>query len=224
MIRILLAIALSFSAAVPATAGAWMRGEGEGFLSFGVRVFETAETGARKTEQNLFVEYGLWRRLTVGASANYTQGEKGEGVLFLRVPLRDDDRPAKLAVELGAGAQSTDGATFDPIIKTGVSWGRGLTIAGRNGWVNVDTAIQFSPNDTPTLFKLDATVGITLSDRFQVMGQGFFETDEYGDSLSIVPSVIYRPKRGEMKYVVGLERKTGREESTGIRFGVWREF
>ena len=224
MTRILLAIALWFGAALPSHAGAWMRGEGEGFLSFGVRLFEESATSAQNTEQNLYFEYGLRPTLTLGVSANYTSGEKGEGVLFLRLPLRNDDRPAKVAAEVGIGARSTDGVTFDPIIKTGLSWGRGLAFGDRGGWVNVDTAVQWASDDTPTLFKVDATLGLTLSDRFQVMGQGFFEADEFGESLTVLPSVIYTPKRGQMRFVVGLEHKTGRDESTGLRFGLWREF
>lgn len=224
MTRILLAVALWLGAALPCAAGAWMRGEGEGFLSLGFRFYEERDTGTQGVEQNFFFEYGLWPRLTVGASANYTSGVKGEGQVFLRLPIRNDDRPAKLAAELGIGAESTDGITFDPFLKAGLSWGRGLTIAGRSGWVNVDGAVQWASDDTPALFKLDTTLGITLSDRFRLMGQGFFEADEFGESLTVVPSVIYSPNWGQMKFVVGLEHKTGRDESTGIKFGLWRDF
>ena len=224
MIRILLAIALWLGAALPCTAGAWMRTEGDGFLSLGFRAYEDAATGTQSVEQSFYFEYGFRPRLTLGVSASYTSGEKGEGLVFLRFPLRNDDRAAKISAEFGIGAESMDAVNFDPFLKGGVSWGRGLTLAGRGGWVNVDSAVQWRTDDTPPLFKLDATLGLTLSDRFQVMGQGFFEADENGESLTVVPSVIYTPKRGNMKFVVGLEHKSGRDESTGLKFGLWREF
>lgn len=224
VIPILLACALWSGATLPCAAGAWMRGEGEGFLSLGLRAYEEGGTGPQLLEQSFFFEYGLWPRVTIGAQGNYTSGKKGDGALFLRLPVRNDDRPAKIAAEIGLGVESTDGITFDPFFRTGVSWGRGITLAGRGGWVNVDTAVQWASDEAPPLFKLDATLGLTLSDRFQVMGQGFFEADENGDSLTIAPSVIYSPKRWRMKFVVGLEHRTGREENTGVKFGIWREF
>ncbi len=224
MIRVLLALVLWFSAATSCAAGAWMRGEGEGFLSLRVNPYEDAESDTPSWEQNLYIEYGLRPKLTIGAQVNYTAGEKGDGLLFVRLPLRDDDRPSKLAVEVGLGAESFDGISFDPFVKTGLSWGRGFSMGERNGWINVDGAVQIATEDKPELYKLDATVGLTLSDRFQVMGQSFLEGDENGESLNLVPSIIYRPKRGNMRIVVGLEHKTGRYERTGLRFGLWREF
>lgn len=224
MIRILLAIALWMGAVQPSSAGAWLRGEGEGFLSLGLRVYKDSATGTHQLEQNVFLEYGLRPRLTIGAQTNFTAGKKGDGLLFLRFPIRGDDRPSKISAEFSLGAESTDGITFDPFVKTGLSWGRGVTLGGRDGWVNLDGAVQWASGDAPALYKLDATLGLTLSDRFQVMGQGFFEADEYGDSLTVVPSVIYTPARGGMRFVVGLEHRTGREESTGVKFGLWQEF
>lgn len=224
MIRSLLAITLWFAAALSCSAGAWMREKGEGFLSFGTLAFEERATGAQRFEQGIYLEYGLSPRVTLGASGNYTSGEKGEGLVFLRLPIRNDDRPAKVAIELGIGTESADGATFDPFLKSGLSWGRGMTIGRRSGWLNVDTAIQWSTNGAEPLFKLDATLGLTLSDRFQAMGQAFLEADANGEGLTVVPSLIYTPKRGRTKYVLGLEHKTGRDEHTGLKFGLWREF
>ena len=224
MLRFLLALTIWFGAALSCAAGAWMRAEGEGFLSLGFRAFEDAATAKQRLEQNVFFEYGLRPRLTLGAQVNYNAEQKGEGSIFLRLPLRNDDRPGKLAAEIAIGAESTDGITFDPYLKTGVSWGRGVILGGRDGWINLDGAVQWSSADAPPLFKLDATLGLTLSDRFQVIGQGLFEADENGESLTMVPSVIYTPKRGKTRFVVGLEHKTGRDDSTGVRFGLWREF
>lgn len=224
MIRIMLAVALALGTAQPAVAGAWMREEGEGFLSFGLNAFEERESARQRLEQSIYIEYGLRPRLTLGASASYVTGKKGEGLMFLRLPILDSDRASKIAAEIGLGAESTDGITVDPYLKTGLSWGLGIQLAGRSGWANVDGAVQWSDGDAPTLYKLDATFGLSLSDRFRVMGQAFLEADENGDSLTILPSVIYSPRRWPVEIVVGIEHKTGRDERSGIRFGLWREF
>jgi len=205
-------------------AGAWLRDEGSGFVAFGFSQFNTSTETSGQSEPSLYFEYGFRPKLTLGLTGFYSTQDRGEASAFLRFPLKSDDKPAKVSAEIGLGMR-TDLIDFDPFLKTGLSWGRGLSFGEKSGWVNLDSAVLWSLGDIDNQLKLDATVGMGLNDRFQVMGQAFYERDSAGQSLTLVPSVIMGLGAAKKtKLVVGLEHRGGRRASDGIRFGLWRDF
>ena len=223
MRRLVLAICLWLATPQPGFAGAWLREEGTAFVSTGYTIFELADGQGRQEENTLFLEYGLRPRLTLGFSGSYNAASSGEGHVFLRFPIGTNTGPARTAVELGLGTKG-DGVGYDPFLKTGVSWGRSLTFGERGGWINIDAAALWGLDGADTRFKLDATLGRSLGDRVQIMGQAFAETGDAGDSLTLAPSVIIASKKGATRFVIGAEAKWGAGERTGLRFGLWQEF
>ncbi len=210
-----------------AEAGAWLREEKEGFFALDIRLNEdSSATGNVRTEQGFYAEYGLRPNLTIGATGTYVPNESGEAQVFLRFPLNNKDQVSKLSAEFAIGAKTLDTVNFDPFLRTTLSWGRGLQMFGKTGWVNVDGSVQWAVggNDSPHLFKLDATLGLNLTERVQIMGQTFFEADRFGDSLTIGPSVIYTFKSGKQSLVVGFEHRSGRQPRDVLRAGLWYRF
>lgn len=211
--------------------GAWLREEKTGFVSFSTKLAQVDDTGDTTTEHYVFGEFGLRSRLTVGVSANVTPGADGihsldttgSGYAFIRLPLGPSDRSGKLSTELGLGADYTYEET-NGFIKTGLSWGRGITLADQTGWANVDGSVQLSFGTKAHAFKLDATLGVSVSKQVQIMAHSFFEMDEYGNSTIFAPALAWAPKGGKTRYVVAYEKRAGRSSDTGVKFSFWRDF
>lgn len=204
--------------ASPALGGAWMREPGTGFLAFGP-VYE--ETG--RLDGSFYLEYGLRPKLTLGAKidADMTQQQigNGTGFIFARRPIDMGDRQFKLAYEVGIG--STFGHNKGFLVLTGVSFGRGITIASRNGWLAIDSAVEWSLGDTSHVAKLDTTLGLTFTDKFKVMMQVFHSQTEEASATTLAPSVIWQPRPELASYQLGIEAESG---VLAIKFGIWRSF
>ncbi len=202
----------------PAAGGAWMREEGTGFLAF-APVYE--ETG--RLDGSLYVEYGLRPKLTLGVKtdADMTQQQIGDGrgFIFLRRPIEFGDRPYKLAYELGVG--STFGHNTDLLILTGLSYGRGIKIGPKYGWLAVDSAVEWSLGESSDTAKLDTTLGLALTDKFKVMMQVFHSQTLKASATTLAPSIIWQPRPEMASYQFGLEAESG---VLAIKFGVWRSF
>lgn len=223
MYRLLVMVWLFFGFSLPASAGAWFRDEGGGFLSFGSTLFELEATGEQFQEQSLFAEFGLRGDLTIGTSASIIDGLGGEGQVFLRLPIKSPESDSQLAAEFGLGATS-DGINTDPFVKTGLSWGRGITVQDRNGWINVDGNAFIGVDGGGNRIKIDTTLGLTLTNHAQIIGQSFAELTPGADSHTILPSLVLKPAKGRTSYVVGYEHRTGARASRGIKFGLWHDF
>ncbi len=223
MIRMTVTVLFSLILAAPVWAGAWLRDEGTGFLSFGSTVFELDDTGQQLSEQSFFVEYGLRPKLTLGASGSMIDGLGGEGQVFLRIPIQNGERKANMSAEFGLGANS-NGIDVDPYLRTGVSWGRGIAVRDKGGWVNIDSSALWGLSGSDTRFKIDSTVGLSITDRTQFMAQSFIDIGPGEDSHTLIPSLIFADKAGKTRYVVGYEHRTGARASKGLKFGFWRDF
>jgi hypothetical protein len=202
----------------PASAGAWLREEKTGFVSYSGTVDETL-----RIEGSLYAEYGLRPKLTMGikVDVDMSTGQIGSGtaIVFIRKPINTGERSYNLAYEIGLG--STFGATYEPLVRTGLSYGRGFSIRDRNGWVAIDGTIEWGTGEAQDVLKLDTTVGLALNDRFKVMMQVFFSHEGSEQYTTIAPSVIWQPKPKKPSYVLGLESKNG---VLGLKLGMWREF
>ncbi|MEM6758597.1 MAG: hypothetical protein AAF601_03875 [Pseudomonadota bacterium] len=200
-----------------ATAGAWLRAEGTGFLSTSVLQGQDGST-----ETSVYIEYGLRPRLTIGFKGDATliagQLNNGTVLVFARRPIPRTNVDYKLSYTLGLGAD-IDTQTRG-VLRTQLSYGRGLTFADRFGWLAVDAIVDWSLADDPDTVKLDTTVGLTLNDRFKVMIQ-IFVTHESDTSIKLAPSLIWQPRDSEQSYQIGLEAEAG---EIALRFGLWRDF
>lgn len=207
------------------SAGAWPRAEGQTFVASSYALLEP-DSGLQQQDQTFYVERGLKKQFTLGFSGSFNLASSGEGHVFLRFPPRTHESGALTAYEFGIGAKTIDAVSFQPFLKAGLSWSKGITLRGRSGWVTVDGALFWDLDDDDHRAKLDASLGVTLSDRFKLIGQGFAEISQTGESLTLAPSLVYglKLKKGQMNIQVGLERKFGEDARTGLRVGIWSEF
>ncbi|MEO9574895.1 hypothetical protein [Tateyamaria sp.] len=204
---------------LPASSGAWMRDAGTTFLSFSTTTDELGEMGG-----SLYLTHGLRPKLTIGVKIDVdilNQRTGGDtGFVFARKPLPTGERSFKLAYEIGVG--STLGPDSSSLLHAGLSYGRGFMLGDKSGWVALDSATEWEVADSVTTYKLDSTIGLSLSTRFQVMMQVFLSETGGDLSTTIAPSVIWRPQKdGPTRYQFGLENEDG---TFAFKLGLWRTF
>lgn len=214
----LLLIAVLWCAAGMASAGAWMRAPGTGFLAF-----STTHDDTGRTDGALYAEYGLRPKLTLGikidADMTRSIGEDGTAYVFARRPIPTGERAFKLAYDVGLG--HTFGDTSGTVLRTGFSYGRGFKLSDRDGWIAVDAAVVWAEPGTDDTVKLDGTVGLALSDRFKVMLQVFGNRTGADSSVTLAPSLIWQRKEKAPSVVLGAETREG---TLALKIGVWRSF
>ena len=211
-------IILACLLAVPAHAGAWLRAEGTGFLSTSVLQGEEGQSDGA-----LFFEYGVRPQLTLGLKldANMIAGRLGggSGFVFARMPIETGERPFKLAYEIGLGATLDD--QTDPLLRTGLSYGRGLKWRDHYGWLAVDFAVEWSLAGETHTGKLDTTMGFSISETTKLMMQVFVSSTETDANVTLAPSIIWQPRPKKPSYQLGLEAEKG---ELSLRLGLWQEF
>lgn len=207
-----------------AGADAWPRAEGTWFASVETRIYQREETDEIVVEPGFYIETGLTPRFTLGANGSTKDGETAEGQAFLRFSLAAPDAPDRLATEFGLGADY-DGDGTGLYLRTSIAWGRGISLAGRDGWASLKGGVNWALDDRyTTLTKIDGTLGLRIAPRLQVMGQAFYEIDENDDSLTVGPTAIFETARAGTRWVAGYEARFGRDARQGIRVGLWQDF
>lgn len=206
---------------LPASAGAWMREVGTTFLSFSTTIDEARQIGG-----SMYVAHGFRPKLTLGAKidVDMLDGFVGDstGFVFARKPISTGEGPHKLAYEIGIGGTLDPDNLPVPLLRAGLSYGRGFTLWDKVGWVALDGAAEREVSNSITTYKLDSTIGLTLTARFQVMMQVFLSKTENEVSTTFAPSVMWRPKKdGPTRYHFGLEKEDG---ILAVRLGLWRTF
>ncbi|KIN75023.1 hypothetical protein Z945_2922 [Sulfitobacter noctilucae] len=216
-----LLIAVSFTASM-AQAGAWLRDKGTGFvsLSFGATQFS-------ETTNAFYLEYGLTEGTTVGLDVStFTNSENvrnGFGNLFVRRSLGSVDGPHRFAYEVGVGGLWGNEMQL-PTVKTSVSWGRGLSVSDRSGWINLDGAFIYEPTLGEHITKFDGTIGMNFTD----VTTGLLEVtvsqqndDTYG---AVEPSVLITPRNSSFRFKVGAQIPIEEQDKSALKLGVWHTF
>ncbi|MEL7090855.1 MAG: hypothetical protein AAFN94_03880 [Pseudomonadota bacterium] len=201
----------------PAHAGAWLREEGTGFLSTSVLQKQDGSS-----EASVYVEYGARPNLTLGIKADATliAGHVTDGTVlgFARKPIPRQSVDYKLSYTLGLGAD-IDTHT-NALLRTQLSYGRGLKWGERFGWLAIDAIYDWSLAGTSDTAKLDGTVGFSLNPQVKVMMQVFVSHDD-DTTIKLAPSVVWQPGGEGQSYQFGLEAEDG---AIALRFGLWRTF
>lgn len=223
MRQVLAATIVFFLTMPPAVqAGAWLRKEGEGFvsLSFGATRFS-------ETTNALYLEYGLTETTTIGldisAFTNSLNVRNGFGNLFVRRAIGPTDRDSKWAYEIGLGGLWGN-EMQRPTLKTGVSWGKGFQINNRNGWVNIDSALIIEPKLNEHIAKLDGTFGMAFTDVTSALLEvnlSYQEDETYG---SFEPSVLFKHKNTAISVKIGAQIPFEEQSKTALKLGLWHEF
>ncbi|AEI95474.1 hypothetical protein [Roseobacter litoralis] len=235
MRSVVFALILALVSASSAQAGAWLREKGKSFVSTSVQTTENNGSSV-----SFYMEYGLGEKVTIGADItydteilNYVAGADiaattiedvpiGSGILFARFPLGPVDQPNKWAFHLGIGARYFE-AEFLQAAELGLSWGRGIQIGSKYGWVNVDSSYNDAEAPAEARIKVDGTVGLGLTDKTKVMLQ-MFNTFEDGQSFSkLSPSLLFSPGKGRVTFQFSSEIPTKGGEAS-LKLGVWTEF
>ncbi|MEX0371381.1 MAG: hypothetical protein AB3N09_12175 [Tateyamaria sp.] len=201
-----------------AMAGAWLQDHKKGFLSLG-GVYDEQQ----KAEGTLYAEYGVRPKLTLGVKVDGTmtqnQLSSGTAFVFARKPIPVGRRSFKLAYELGVG--STFGTDTDTLVRAALSYGRGIKIGKRYGWIALDTIAEIPTSEGPDTYKLDGTIGLTLNDHFKVMMQVFVSQSDTTVSNTFAPSIIWQPGGNGPSYVAGIEDEDG---LLALKLAIWTTF
>ncbi|WP_323803223.1 hypothetical protein [Sulfitobacter litoralis] len=212
------------TAPVPAYSGAWLREKGKGLSSNTVTVTQNYDIS-----ESTFIEYGVRDDLTLGAEVSFLASsyglQSGSATLFLRRPLGRQGRPNVWSAELGIGAAWV-GDVVTPNVKAGLSWGRGFTLAQKNGWITIDSSLSWDVYLHEHLAKVDSTVGIDLGERFSGMLQLFHASTSTTTATSIAPSIIVRPikSRPDIRLQIGAETLITDSSNPALKLSIWREF
>jgi len=212
MIRWILLVIL---AASPAAAGPWLRAEGTTFSATTAEISSSDPFGLA-LYTSVYAEYGLTPRLTLGFDGGSDTLGNGSGLIFLRFPLHVAEQ-SRMAAEIGLGARwSLTERT--PLVRPGLSWGRGITLFGHSGWTTLDATLTIPGDGGAILPKLDATLGLNRSDRLKlILG---LTIERPGATLS--PSLAYRVW-DKTHLTLGLKLRSGGSGAHGLTFGFWQD-
>ena len=205
-----------------ATAGPWLQEQGSGFASFSLSATRTEQHGL-----SAYFEYGATVDTTIGIDIDMYRDaldtSTGYGTLFLRRAIGSTEGPSRLAYELGLGVARKDGQTT-PTAKTALTWGRGITLQGRSGWVTVDGALHWDLRTSDTTVKVDGTFGVNLSDVMAAMLQvnyAHMQGDSHG---KVEPSIVLRPGAGDFRIKIGAQASFDDLSETALTLGLWHDF
>ncbi|MEO1139647.1 MAG: hypothetical protein AAFW87_09335 [Pseudomonadota bacterium] len=200
-------------------AGAWLRADGETFLSFSVETeFENGITDGSRLYGTVYAEHGLTQNLTLGLDAGGYEEDFGKVIGFLRWPLGVTEGPTKLALEFGMGLAND---TF--AIRPGISWGRGISAGDTPGWLSVETrATIFDGFDG--VFETDFTIGLKPAPKSIILFQLQTGTPSQSDPYAkLAPSYVHEIKPGR-HIELGLTAGILEDDDFKLKFGFWRRF
>ncbi len=205
-----------------AQAGPWLREKGATFTAVSV-----TGTYYLDTTSQTYVEYGLTSDTTliadIGMSRLYLGAVSGSATFSIRRALSATDAVSKWAYDVGVGASWTD-VTTKPHLRTALSWGKGIELREKTGWVTVEAATIWDIEEAQHIAKVDATVGLNFTPVTAGMFQFFTAfSDEYSIA-KLAPSVIITPKNAKFSIHIGTETTIGDFENSAVKFGLWRKF
>jgi len=222
-VRCLLLI-IFFMLAMPqnAKAGPWLREKGTTFTSVSLTANYYLETASQT-----YLEYGLTEKMTlianIGMARQHFLPESGYATFSLRRALSKPEAQSKWAYEFGVGV-GWAGETRLPHVRTGISWGKGMTWGERSGWAVVEAEVVWDMTDQLHLAKLDGTVGMNFTDVTAGMLQIYTAHTALASTASIAPSLIFSPKNSKFRLQIGAEADVVQFDKTALKIGLWREF
>lgn len=223
MTRMMIAALILCAAAQQLAAGAWLSEQGTGFASVSGTVRTAGRTQLPDYELGLYGTYGLTSNVTIGLDVNALSNQSGHALLFARLPLGATDGPLRFAFELGLGAHHRD-RRWDGMYKAGLSFGYGYSTPRGNGWLAIDAAYEMRHGNPNPVYKLDGALGLPPRGRITPFLQ--IETAHApGRPLhwSLTPSVIIAGQNAR-RWVIGIERRSARQQTLGLTLRLWRDF
>ncbi|MEC3861936.1 hypothetical protein VK792_11635 [Mesobacterium sp. TK19101] len=202
-------------------AGAWPRDRGTGFASLAGRLTWPGDLSSARPElgyQTAYAEYGLTDRLTGGLDLGRSVSGDLKLIGFLRYPLRERGN-WRSAVELGVG--QIDG---EPVLRPGLSLGRGTRNAHGYGWLSVDTVAEYGLRSKAIDWKLDATHGFALPrDRKLIVQIQTGLPAGRSAFARLAPSLVF-PLGKRFSAEAGLTIGLAGDSGIGMMIGLWSDF
>lgn len=221
-LKLILLCALLWVMPQDSRAGAWLREQGTTFVSTSFTINYFRDSGS-----TTYVEHGWRENTTVGIDVGYFTNRfgatSGFATAFLRRPLGPNEGDNKWAYELGAGAAWV-GELVVPTVKGGVSWGRGIKLGEKYGWMAVDASVLIDLAYGAPLTKVDSTIGLNLNDQFKSILQVYYTRFDGENITTVAPSLVYTPAKRKFSVQVGAESGLGYWDDTAIKIGLWRTF
>ena len=206
-----------------ATAGAWPRDKGSWFLATSTEISDL-EVARRPGElsifNNLYMEHGLTRSLTLGLDIGHSVGSDPDYRVFVRAPVLSR-QGTYLSLEASLGR--VDDLNYSAI---GFGYGRGFTLGPNSGWFGLDTRLVRAEGPGAEHLrqsKLDVTAGLTFADGLQAMAQVFHTQVSDTPYTSLAPSIVI-PVGRRAKIQGGLLFDLRTPALPGVKIGLWREF
>ena len=210
----------------PAFAGPWARGEGEVFLSFSYEL-TTDRDGNDLTDVDhaatIYGEYGIARKTTFGVDLfrNLSAADQ-TAIVFLRRTLSQSGATHQFAVSFGLGRES-DPTGSEALSLLGASWGRGIDTRFGPGWATVDAQARLrSSGGTET--KIDATLGVSPTDDWKLIGQLQFDATSGSDPTARLQTTAVRRISPALNIEFGVLYGLHNDSRTGLKSGLWLEF
>ena len=221
-------------------AGAWPRGEGNGFavLSLESTYDRSALTWDDPSEEpplarnylKFYGEYGLTDRYTLGVELeqDYLFVQR-QGIVFLTASIVPQDWVNRISVELGAGERRGQFGPrgqeeCEPVVRPALYYGRGFETRWGQGWAGADLKAEHRFDSEETAYKLDLTLGVNHGDdtlHYAQIQSAKFEGEDTAARLLL--SRVSRVNR-VLWLETGLLAGLVTDDSVGIRIALWAEF
>ncbi|WP_224816012.1 hypothetical protein [Hasllibacter sp. MH4015] len=219
-------------------AGPWARGAGEGFVSLQLSAEEAqadlmAGLWEPETYLSFYGEYGLGRRMTLGADIGGGDISR-QATAFLRYTLSAPEAAWQIAVHGGLGARQTGDADPHGLIRVGASIGRGfgeggggawyMPLAHDGGWGVLEAVALYDITDEAMIYQLEGTIGLHLAPRLSATFSVKAEDWPGADPLvTLAPSLIYSVSDAT-SLRLGARGAVAGSENVGLSLSLWHEF
>lgn len=238
--------------AIPAVAaaGAWPRGQGNGFVSAAYE-YTVSEDGAMElvidsglveTDTSgffsLFAEIGLTDRITFGLDTGQEDAPDTRQVIFFgTLALSPSNWRHQFAIEFGIGerefpADPDDFATLkelrdggkERVLRPGISWGYGFSTKWGGGWAALDLRQEHRQERDEIVDKADLTIGLAPNDKDLFFLQTQYSNYPLADpTIRLVPTYVRKFGAGFALETALLYDAWGGDR-VGLRTGLWWEF
>ncbi len=198
-----------------AHAGPWPREVGKTFLSLSWERDLMRDTGYAA----LYAEYGLTKRFTLGLDVGADPDGLSKAIAFARMPFARSPGGMRLALEIGTGV--TDDR---PVIRPALSFGRGLSMAERSGWLTLDIRATVFQDTFDAAWDSDLTLGLKATARGKAIVQLQTGQPAAGDAyIKLGSSWVIEGQPGrhiEFGVVTGLKNS----DALAAKIALWHEF
>lgn len=234
----------------PATAGAWPRGKGNGFVSVAYE-YTTTRDGAQELVldsgliepesfgfTSIYGEYGITDRVTLGLDIGEEDApDTRQMIFFATLGLSPPDWRHQFAVEFGVGQRefppdADDAANIkdlreggtEQVLRPGVSWGYGFQTPWGGGWATLDLRHEIRRERDETVTKADLTIGLAPNDTSLIYLQTqYSDYPQAPQNIRLVPTYVYKFGPGfALESALLYDAEGG--DRVGLRAGLWWEF